>query len=553
MNQTYHSLQTELDERLRFETLLADLSAHFVSLSPEQVDAAIEKAQQLLCEGLGLDRSALWQRSSDEPEVQLLTHLYQSGGTLPITRSDHPTLPPHREWRLNLPDGLRNYMRIESMAFFPWVQQQVLRGEIVVIPRVNDLPPEAARDKEIFRQSGTVSTVIVPLTMAGRWLGSLSFASLRQCTQWSEPLVKRFRLVADLLSHALERQRSDLALHSAHLEVKRLQELLQEENVYLRSQVKTLHGHTGIVGQSEALRRVLSQAEKVASAPSTVLLLGETGVGKELIASAIHDLSPRRDRVMVHLNCAAIPSTLLESELFGREKGAYTGAHARQIGSFELASGSTLFLDEVAELPVEVQAKLLRVLQEKKMERLGSPRTIQVDTRVIAATNQDLEKRVRDGKFRADLYYRLNVFPIHVPPLRERREDIPLLVRAFVNEFTRALGKDVRSVSKSSCEALERYSWPGNVRELRNVIERAVILAEGSKLKVAIPGAIITSDDRNLTMEHIEREHVRKVLEMTAWRVRGKGGAAALLNLNPSTLRSRMAKLGLRRPTALVA
>jgi formate hydrogenlyase transcriptional activator len=548
MSQTHQDLRQALEERLRFETLMADLSAQFVNLPADQVDSAIEEAQRRLCEGLGLDRSALWQKSVAAPEMFLLTHLHQPDGRLPARKPAEAGSTPRGEWQMHLRDSSPSFMRVEAKAFFPWVLLRLQRGEIVVIPKVDDLPAEASHDKEMFRQVGTVSTVVVPLAIAGRWLGALSFASLQEGRRWSEAFVKRFSSIANLFSQALDRQRADLVLREAQLEVKRLQQKLQEENVYLRSRVKALHGHAGIIGQSEALRRALAQAEKVAPTGSTVLLLGETGVGKELIASAIHELSPRRSRAMVTINCAAIPATLLESELFGREKGAYTGAHARQIGSFELASGSTIFLDEVAELPVEMQAKLLRVLEEMKLERLGSPQSIPVDLRVIAATNQDLEARVREGKFRTDLFYRLNVFPIRVPPLRERREDIPPLVHAFADEFARVMGKEVNSVSKSSLEALERYSWPGNVRELRNAVERAVILAAGPKLKVEIPGAMVFGTARSLTMEDTEREHIRNVLEMTGWRVRGKGGAATVLDLNPSTLRSRMTKLGIRRP-----
>jgi formate hydrogenlyase transcriptional activator len=307
-------------------------------------------------------------------------------------------------------------------------------------------------------------------------------------------------------------------------------------------------GHKGIIGKSRALRHVLQQVERVAATGSTVLLLGETGTGKELIASAIHALSPRRDRAMMHVNCAAIPSMLIESELFGREKGAYTGAYARQAGSFELANGSTLLLDEVGELPPETQAKLLWVLQDRKIQRLGSPRTLSVDVRVIAATNRDLEKEVREGRFREDLYYRLNVFPISVPPLRERREDIPILVSAFIQEFATAMGKRIQSLSSPDLEALERYPWPGNVRELRNIIERAVILSQGPRLKVEPPASSVSVPSRGITMREAEREHIGGVLAMTGWRIRGKGGAAELLDMRPSTLRSRMAKLGLRRP-----
>ena len=344
-----------------------------------------------------------------------------------------------------------------------------------------------------------------------------------------------------------ERRDHEARLRHALEEVERLQERLQQEIVYLRQEVKSNQGHTRIVGQSPALCRVLAQVEQVASTQSSVLLLGETGTGKELFATAIHELSSRRNRPMVRVNCAAIPTALIESELFGREKGAYTGALARQIGRFEMADHSTILLDEISELPPESQAKLLRVLQEKELERLGSPKLIKVDVRVIAATNRDLAKAVAEGRFREDLYYRLNVFPITVPPLRERREDVPLLVWTFVEEFSKAMGKPVEAIAKSSLQALQQYQWPGNVRELRNVIERAMILANGPTLKIDLPGATATPVYRGLaTLAEVEREHIQRVLESTGGRIRGGGGAAEILGLKPTTLESRMGKLGLR-------
>ena len=286
----------------------------------------------------------------------------------------------------------------------------------------------------------------------------------------------------------------------------------------------------------------------MAGTEATVLLLGETGTGKELMATAIHNLSSRRERTMVKVNCAALPATLVESELFGREKGAYTGALSKQIGRFELAHHSTIFLDEVGELPPEVQVKLLRVLQEGQLEHLGSPKPIHVNVRVVAATNRDLGRMVREGRFREDLYYRLNVFPITVPPLRERRQDIPLMVWAFVEEFSKALGKTIRAVAKESMDALQSYAWPGNVRELRNVIERAMIISAGPTLHVAAPGAADSTAARSMAMADVEREHILHTLELTRWRIRGKGGAADLLGLKPTTLEARIAKLGIQRP-----
>jgi len=294
---------------------------------------------------------------------------------------------------------------------------------------------------------------------------------------------------------------------------------------------------------------VLQKVERVAPTGSTVLITGETGTGKELVARAIHSESPRRDRPLVKVNCAALSSNLIESELFGHEKGAFTGAVARKVGRFELADGATLFLDEIGEVPFEIQPKLLRVLQDGEFERLGSTRTITVDARIIAATNRDLWKEVQAGRFRADLFYRLNVYPINVPPLRQRREDIQPLVEHFVGVFSKKVGKEITSVEPATLEALRSYIWPGNVRELANVIERAVITSPGavlhiSKLTEASPGGSPRQPSK--TLEEVEREYIIAVLEATVWRIEGPSGAAKILGLNPSTLRTRMDKLGIQ-------
>jgi len=298
----------------------------------------------------------------------------------------------------------------------------------------------------------------------------------------------------------------------------------------------------------DLLERMARLEGLAAGAYPTVLLLGETGTGKELFATEIHDRGPRRARPMVRVNCAAIPATLIESELFGREKGAFTGALARQVGRFELADHSTIFLDEIGDLPLDVQVKLLRVLEERKFERLGSPRSIVVDTRIVAATHHNLEQRVAEGAFREDLYYRLNVFPIRVPPLRERAEDVPLLVWRFVEEFSRAFGKRIDAVDKETLAALQRHSWPGNIRELRNVIERAMIVTTSRRLTIALPTPTAAATKRSPKLVDVEKEHIRAVLESAAWRIRGAGGAAARLGMKPTTLETRMAKLGLKRP-----
>jgi PAS domain S-box-containing protein len=345
-----------------------------------------------------------------------------------------------------------------------------------------------------------------------------------------------------------EQKEAKLDLEKALANVQQLRDRLQVENVYLRHEVEAELGPGSVVGKSTTLRSVLEQVDQVAATDSTVLLLGETGTGKELFATQIHERSGRKGRTMVRVNCAAIPATLIESELFGREKGAFTGALARQIGRFEMADHSTIFLDEIGDLPAEVQVKLLRVLEERRIERLGSPTSIRVDTRIIAATHRDLDQLMAAGTFRADLFYRLNVFPIRVPPLRERIEDIPLLVWRFVEEFSKAFGKRIESISRENLAALQQYPWPGNIRELRNVVERAMIIATGSRLTIALPDASPAAVKRSARLVDVERTHIRSVLEGTNWRIRGPGGAADRLGLKPTTLETRLAKLGLKRP-----
>jgi len=344
------------------------------------------------------------------------------------------------------------------------------------------------------------------------------------------------------------REQLERALESAREEARALRERLHADFVEAPREVRTTKGAHPLVTDSRAVQRAVAQIEQVAPTTATVLLLGETGVGKEVFAEAIHELSPRRQKKMVRVNCAAIPAALVESELFGRERGAYTGAISRQIGRFELAQGSTIFLDEVGELPLDIQTKLLRVLQNRVIERLGSSTPIPIDVRVIAATNRDLDQAVEDKTFREDLYYRLNVFPVRVPPLRERVEDIPTLVWAFIDEFASSCGKHIESLSKASLFALQAYGWPGNVRELRNVVERAVITAKSQDLVIDVPRQTPLTKRRSLRLIDFEADHIRAVLESKGWRVRGRGGAAEQLGMKPTTLESRMAKLGIVRP-----
>src|SRR4030042_1401492 len=347
-----------------------------------------------------------------------------------------------------------------------------------------------------------------------------------------------------------ELERQAVELRTALSEIKTLKDQLEAENIYFRQEIKMKHQLDHILGQSDGLKYVLYRAEQVAPMNTTVLTLGETGTGKELIAGAIHNMSPRRDRPLITVNCAALPANLMEGELFGREKGAFTGADTRQVGRFEVANGSTLCLDEIGELPLEVQAKLLRAIQHNEFERLGSSHTIKVDARIVATAILGLHPSTLRARFRQDLYYRLNVFPITIPPLRLRKKDIPQMVQTFIERYARKLGKQITSIAKEAMKALQDYPWPGNVRELESIIERAVILCPGPVLQLAdkleIPSTPLSSAVK--TLAETERNPLLKILSETRWRIEGKDGAAAILGLRPSTLRARMHKLGIVRP-----
>ncbi len=391
------------------------------------------------------------------------------------------------------------------------------------------------------------------------------------------------RIFAARAGAELERLHAEENLRAALAEVETLKNRLHAENIYLQEEIRREHNFEEIVGSSPPLLGLLRQVEQVAPTDATILIYGETGTGKELIARAIHDRSPRRKRPLVKVNCGAISAGLVESELFGHVKGAFTGAIENRSGRFELADGGTLFLDEVSELPLETQVKLLRVLQEQEFEPVGSSRTLRVDVRIIAATNRNLEDAVRTGHFRSDLFYRLNVFPLTLPPLRERQTDIPQLVMFFLSRFSKKLGKKVETVSKETMDRLVHYPWPGNIRELQNLLERVAVLSQGSVLTLqpdlfpalgsslpsiakaaavssptnAVKPSVLpagpqgSAPDHALTLEEVERQHILEVLNQTKWVIEGLKGAAKVLNLHPNTLRSRMKKLGIQRSASL--
>jgi formate hydrogenlyase transcriptional activator len=412
--------------------------------------------------------------------------------------------------------------------------------------------PVLQRDLESERQTsseerayghGFRSLCALPVTVRGRKIGAITVGSLAK-NQYTETDAEFLMEIANQVAIAVDNMK-------AHEETEALKARFEAEAVYLQEEIKTEHNFEEIIGQSAPVRQLLHNVEQVAPTEATVLIQGETGTGKELVARAVHDRSRRKDRPLVKVNCGSIPAGLVESELFGHEKGAFTGATQRRVGRFELANGGTIFLDEVTELPIDTQVKLLRVLQEGEFERVGSSQTIKVDVRVIAATNRDLKEMVTNGTFRSDLFYRLNVFPLEVPALRERKDDIPLLVNFFLSKFGKKLGKELRGVSQKAMDGLLRYHWPGNVRELQNIVERAAVLATGPI--VQIDEAMMRSGETVQesavdTLENAERNHILRALNETRWVVHGKKGAADLLGINPSTLRSRMEKLAIKRP-----
>jgi len=642
-----NNARLELEERLRFETLIAELSSKFVNLPAHDVDCEIQDAQRRVCECLGLELSALWQWSGNEPDVLTMTHLYRPLGGPPVPE------------------------QMKAAAYFPWAKKEVRAGRVIKFDSLEESPPEAARDLEAWRHYGLKNVLVIPLSAGGGPpFGCVSFHNVRAERAWTEEITSRLMLVAQVFANSLARKVADLALRESEArlslaaesagaglwildvassrlwltpknrelfeftpdeeitfervirrvhpedreplrsivaevlrtrreggveyrivlpdgkvrwmasrgrphgggdeplrlmgvtvdvterkrfeeelqrscaEIERLKNQLQAESDYLKAELRTVQPHAGIVGQSAGIKRVLREVEQVAPTDSSVLIFGETGTGKERIAEAVHRLSPRKNRVLVKVNCAALPSALVESELFGREKGAFTGALTRQIGRFEVADGSTIFLDEIGDLSPEIQAKLLRVLQEGQFERLGSPRTIKVNVRVIVATNRVLADEVRKGRFREDLFYRLNVFPIHLPPLRERVDDIPLLVWAFVREFSARMGRKLTKIPRNTMEALSRHPWPGNVRELRNVIERGVIISRGEVLRIPALEYVLPAVPIVQTLAEGQHDHILKALEKTGWRIKGPKGAARMLGIKPSTLYTRMKKLG---------
>ena len=573
-----------------FGTLLpqkiTDTEIAFMQRVASQVAVAVDNA-------LNLETSQAYQAQLSDERDRLrvlleVNNILVSSRELPeLFRGIVKTLERvihHDYTSLALLDPATDLLKIYALDF-PG-RQELIKPE-VTIPReispsgdaIASGKPVCARGAELDRYPSEVMRVLrddgiqticcIPLVTQGRTFGTLNVAS-RRVEAFPSQEVALLQQVGAQIAIAVEN-----AL--AFKEIDALKDKLAEEKLYLEEEIRSEFNFEEIIGDAPPLKRVLAQVEVVAPTDTAVLILGETGTGKELIARAIHNLSARRQRTFVKINCAAIPSGLLESELFGHERGAFTGALNQKIGRFELADRGTLFLDEVGDLPMELQPKLLRVLQEQEFERLGSNRTLKVDVRVVAATNQDLARQVADRTFRSDLYYRLNVFPIQLPALRERPEDVPLLVRYFVQKFSSRLNKTVEYVPAEAMNALSAYSWPGNIRELENFIERAVLLSPGKELRVPVselladsnsPPAVAASSARGPenanasgsapssasssavvpTLEQAERAHILRALQQTGWRIGGPKGAAVLLDMKRTTLQARMRKLKIRRP-----
>ncbi len=524
------------EQSRRLEQAISDIAGRMVCQGVDHIDTKINNALA---------------RIGETTDAELCTFLWSTNQDTSIYEVNH-------EWIVDAIGG-PVFSGVNLANDCPWLITQLKKKKRIHLGNLDGFDLEAPAEVKIFERTGIESMIWEPFNATNGSSGYLGLGSSNCEPQWSEDTFTQLRLLGNIIGDAINHQRAHKALEKAFSEIQDLKEKLAAENETLRQEVEVLYSGDELMGKSHVFRAALFQAKQVAPTDSTALLLGETGTGKGLLARRIHELSSRSRQPMVTVNCAALPSSLIESELFGHEKGAFTGAIAKKIGRFELADGGTIFLDEVGDLPTELQAKLLRVLQDKEFERLGSSTTRTVDVRVIAATNRNLDQLIEQGEFRADLYYRLGVFPIRAPALRERRGDIPLLVWFFISELQHRLGREFDEVSAKAMAVLSAYDWPGNVRELKNIIERAMILSPGSVLQLGdwfssqhdVKVVSFQPHERaGETIEEVERAHIEKVLAACDWKIRGKNGAAEHLGLKRTTLQSRMKKLGIERPRA---
>ena len=526
-NTALRETKEALDRRHRFQTLVASVSSRLVMAPDDEVDAIIENCMKDVCDFASADRSTMFWLDADDDSAAV-AYIWSPDGN-PFGHISMSDIPEYGK-RLR--------------AFLP-----------VVIDDVANLPEEFKTDRSTLEKWNIKSIVVLPMVVGGDVVGGMTCGRLKQQKAWNDHEVEDLKVFAELFASFVLRLKSRQALDDALSRLRDATERLEAENVYLRHEIELTHGFDEIVGRSDAILSSLQLVEQVAPTRTPVLIMGETGTGKELIARAIHELSDRGTRPLVKVNCAALPANLIESELFGHEKGAFTGADGSKRGRFDLAHGSTLFLDEIGEIPIELQAKLLRVLQEGEFDRLGGSKTIKVDVRLVVATNRNLADAVLSGEFRSDLYYRINTFPIELPALRDRGDDIQLLAEHFVNTHASRLGREVDEISAEMMNQLQRYRWPGNVRELEGIVQRALISSSGPILNLAEPLVVDAQDEEQSTgsqavsdLKLFEREHIVAVLEDVGWKISGDSGAAAKLGIPPSTLRSKMKKLSIVRP-----
>ena len=513
-------------ERLQFEMMISELSNSFINLPSEKIDQKIKSALGRVTEFIGFDRASLAQVTKEGHFVNL--HIWSKPGV---------TIPE------------RYIVEQRYPQIFAILKKN---KNPISIPDLGNPPIEFAEDALKLIQLEIKSLILTPLIVGGTLLGILASTAVRTKQTISIELVHRFKMLGEIFANALMRKKFEESLCKAFEEIKQLKDQLESECTYLQEEIKLDHNFPNVIGQSTSIQKVLYQIKQVAPTDTTVLILGESGTGKELIARSLHHVSLRNERPLIKVDCASLATNLIENELFGHEKGAYTGASEKKIGRLELADKGTVFLDEIGEMPLEVQSKLLRVIQESAFERLGGTHTIQVDVRIIAATNRNLEEEASKRLFRQDLWYRLNVFPIFIPPLRERKDDIPLLVEWIVRQSGKKLGKKISKISTSAMEILQSYSWPGNIRELENIITRALITTTGKTLKAEsfkeIQSSRFTENEQIMTLAETERKQILKALKKTKWKIQGNNGAAELLGIKPSTLRDRMKKRGITRP-----
>ncbi len=533
----------QANEKLReineFEQLLSKISATYINLPAKELERVLQKDFGLLNRVLGVDACILYMTNETKGiyfAAQPLTWFLDK---------DQPANKSLIEWLEN-----KSTLDIKSHEY---LTDKLSRGEIVAWEVADEIPLEAPLEKSQTLNLGVKSALQVPIRVAGAMKGFISLATTRKYRAWPEDLIPRVRLFGEVFFNALMRKQSEEKLKNAFSEIKRLKKRAEADYTYLKQEIDLNFNHAfyGIVGKSDALSKILVKVEQVAATNTTVLLLGETGTGKGLIARAIHNTGNNKNRPLVQVNCAALAPSLIESELFGHEKGAFTGATARRIGRFEAARNTTLFLDEIGDLPLELQAKLLRVLEEGEFERVGGNQTLRADVRLIAATSRNLEKEVAAGRFRRDLWYRLNIFPIVVPPLRERLDDIPLLVAHFVKKYSKWAGKKFDAIPTQLIKTLQGYAWPGNIRELKNMTERSVIISGDQNLNFEVPRSGMTMPSSSLTLreaiDNTERELILRALEQSGWVIEGPRGAAKLLGISGSNLRYYVRKFDLKR------